>query len=226
MRLPVRRRSDGAIEGRLSVDPAAFEVIDGVEVKALHRFLVIDSERLVFSAPSPFAALGPVPFARASRSRQLLLIVQQSWRGLVARTRPSLELAQTLAPNAQVFGSPWRIEGSLRIHYEDVRLLFSRRGARACICALNGRPIVRAPNEPRVVIAAPLRGSDDAIRERWNRAIEQAKNCAEEDPRDAGLAVESYHISLDLAGRALADVEDEAVGGAYSMDLSSADLPR
>ena len=223
IRLPVHRTSEGTIEGQLSIDPSRFESLPGIELERLHPFRVVDAERLVFVMPSPFAALGPVSFGRASRANALSLMVEQTWRGLVAQTRPCLELAQALAPNARVLGNPWRIEGSLRIQYEDVRLLFSRRGDRACICALNGRPIVGLLDGPRMTIPVPLRRREEEASVLWGQAIEQAKRGIEAESMDDGDEADAHHISLDLAEKALLGAEfDERE---RSLDLSSSDLP-
>ncbi|MEL7370560.1 MAG: hypothetical protein AAFN74_16690, partial [Myxococcota bacterium] len=102
-------------------------------------------------------------------------------------------------PNAQLFGDPWRIEGEVTFRQHTIRIMFSTRGDRACVCAVDGRPVDRAPQR-RKILPVDKHLSEALWQTLLADAVAQAIPCL-------GLPVvarEERRLSIDLASRDLA----------------------
>ena len=197
------RGPGGAPHGRLSIDPVRFHGLEGLLLETVQHVRVFDSEHLVFTPPSPLARLGHVRFREIATFEQLQDELEGRWRTLVQQTVAALARARSVASNARVIAHPWRIEGSVRIHYEDLRLLFSQRGDRACVCGMNGRALAVQPEGPRVIIPVPLEGDQAELSALWSRAIAQAETCVAPTVEVETETEGTDAISLDLADQAL-----------------------
>ena len=202
------RAPDDTFLGRLSIDPLRFTGLEGLLPEPVQQVRISDSESFVFVPPSPLARLMAIPFRRANTFEALQDLIEKQWQKLVEETMKALEQARSLASNARVMAHPWRIEGSVRVHYEDLRLLFSPRGDRACVCGINGRALIVQPEGPRVVIPVPPRMTQSELSALWSQAIAQAEACVA--PRSDRSSKEDDALSIDLADQALiASYEEE-----------------
>ena len=195
--------TDGIVRGQIQVDPRRFDPFEPARIAPLQRFEAIGPDRLHISPPEPLSQLGPVLFIDAQSHEELVARLAVGWRELVQRTRGALSVARTLSPDARLELDPWRIEGSLAVFGHAVRLLFSSRGDRACISAVDGRPVISQATSGRVIL--PVAGPPDAreSEERWRAALEQAKACLGLVEPVVTPTREEESLSIDLLSRDL-----------------------
>ncbi len=214
----VYKGRDGTVMGQMIITPASFENLDGVRMERSQRFKVVRDERIQFLAPSPLARCRPVDFLSAQSHTNLESQVAMAWQHVVGQARSTLDTARGLSHNARQLLEPWRIEGTVDVGQDEVRVLFSSAGDRACVCGLNGRALVVQPVSPRVIIPvhneAPQREQDSL----WRAAIEQARSCLGQQvpvqPHEESLSLDllsqdlesSYGPSTNLMGPQLSAV--------------------
>lgn len=196
----VFRARDGGVAGQIAVEPAQLEALEGVRVDRLQRFRVVQEEHLQILAPSPLSRARPVPFLDAQSHEDLVARVARAWAIAVGQARRVLDTARDLARDAHLLMDPWRVEGTVQFGNDEVRVLFSSGGDRACVCGLNGRALVVQPLNPRIII--PVR--DESSREErdglWRAAIEQARTCLGAQPEPTK---DEMSLSIDLASQDL-----------------------
>jgi len=187
------------VKGQIMINPSCFEKLAGVTISSLQRFEVSGSDRLVIQAPSPLSKLGPIDFLEATSHEDLVLRIEGQWRAFVLGIGEAVKIAQRLASDAKLCFDPWRIEGTMIVNFERIRLLFSPRGDRACVTGIDNHPMINEPAPPRIILPVE-RGKDPEAHDRlWRSAIEQARKCVAE----VNAPHESQSLSLDLATRDL-----------------------
>lgn len=196
----VYKGRDGTIMGQMMVTPASFESLDGVRIECSQRFKVVREERIQFLAPSPLARCRPVSFLSAQSHASLESQVAVAWQHVVGQARSTLDTARALSQNARQLLEPWRIEGTVQIGQDEVRVLFSSAGDRACVCGLNGRALVVQPVSPRVIVPVHNESPQYEQDSLWRAAIEQARSCL---GRAVPVQNNDESLSLDLLSQDL-----------------------
>lgn len=191
---------EGTVLGSVMVQPLRFDPLEPVIIHPLQRFEVLPAEKIRVIGSSPLAHLGPVSFASVPVGGSLAQLLELAWREHVRLVKAALVRARQLARDAQLLLDPWRVEGSLLYNGERVQLLFSSKGDRACVSGLNGRPTVKPPRLPRVILSVDP--TDDFLEtdRKWRVAIEQARACL--GPTE-DVVPEEGQLSLDIASRDL-----------------------
>jgi len=196
----VYRSRDGGVMGQIALDPAQLESLDGVRVDRIQRFKVVSEDHLQVLPPSPLSRCRAVRFMDAQSHEELAYRISSAWAEVVAAARRTLDRARTLAQDAHLLMDPWRIEGTLQVGGDDVRVLFSAAGDRACVCGLNGRALVVQPVAPRIIIPVQSEASREEHDQLWRSAIEQARTCVGRQPEPVS---EQMSLSIDLASQDL-----------------------
>ena len=196
--IPASVETDGVIRGVLSVEPQRFETLPGAPIGPRQAFEVVLPRALRFADPSPLSQLGDLPILEATSAPKLVDKLIRAWSQRLQLIEAAVLAARAIAPNAQLYGDPWRIEGELSFDQHVVRLMFSPRGDRACVCAIDGRPVDRAPVGRKVI---PVDGKmpKDVWHELLAAAIEQAKPCL----GPPVVSRDERQLSIDLASRDL-----------------------
>lgn len=192
---------NGAVRGQVQIDPDGFTALEGVRLTSMQRFSVVGGEKLQILAPSPLARCRPVPLLDLQSHDELVRSIEFSWREVVGHANQALDRARVLSKTARLLMDPWRIEGTVDVGGEEVRLLFSAQGDRACVCGLSGRALVSQPAEARVIL--PVRHQMDAQEAAalWRAAIAQARACL--GPALPEPEPDHVSLSLDLASQDL-----------------------
>ena len=197
--IPAAVDTDGIIRGVLSVDPRQFESLPGAPIGPRQAFEVHMPGTLRFADPSPLSQLGNLPFLESPSLQKLTDKLVRAWAQRVQLIDAAVLTARGLAPNARLHGDPWRIEGEVPFQQHVVRIMFSTRGDRACVCAIDGRPVDRAPARRKIL---PVDGKLNP--EVWQSlladAVAQAKPCL----GPPVVSREERQLSIDLASRDLA----------------------
>ncbi|MCB9651117.1 MAG: hypothetical protein H6730_31670 [Deltaproteobacteria bacterium] len=196
----VYKGGDGGVMGQIRIQPLRYAPLPGVRLEVHNRFRVLDGHRLQVLAPSPLSRCRPVPFLDLQSHEQLEHALERSWQEVVAEATQALTYAAALAKDAHLLMEPWRIEGTVRVGQDDVRLLFSARGDRACVCGLNGRALVRQPSNARIILPVRTTAPREEQVGLWRSAIEQARVCVGPEPE---AVPEQAELSLDLASQDL-----------------------
>ncbi len=196
MGLTVRPGPDGRLTGRLRVPPLRFDGLADIMPEPVQAFVVTGPQRLSIMAPSPLSRCGMVPFGNMRDVNEIVDVLAARWRAVVDQTREALQSSRQLAANARVMLDPWRIEGQIEVHQQQVRLLFSPKGNMACINGLGGRPLVERAVGPRVMIPVPCIGPAAELQALWQRALAQANQCV---AQAQVVIVEDEAMSLDIA---------------------------
>lgn len=196
----VYKARDGGVMGQIIIDPSQLPPLEGVRVDRVQRFKVLGEDRLSFVTPSPLARCAPVNFMDAQSHADLENRVATAWQRVVAQAKVTLETARSLAQNAHLLLDPWRIEGTVEVGQDEVRVLFSAAGDRACVCGLNSRALVVQPLGPRVIIPVQSEAPDFEQQGLWRAAIEQARTCLS---NQTPALPEETSLSLDLASQDL-----------------------
>jgi hypothetical protein len=196
----VFKGGDGSVMGQIRVQPLRFAPLAGVRLEPHHRFRVLDKHRLQILAPSPLARCAPVPYLDLQSHEALEGLVEQAWQAVVAEAGQALAIAAQVAPDAHLLMEPWRIEGTVKVGQDEVRLLFSARGDRACVCGLNGRALVRQPASARIILPVRTVAPREEQVALWRAAIEQARVCMGPERE---VIPEQASLSLDLASQDL-----------------------
>jgi len=197
----VYQARDGTVMGQFVIDPGGFEPLEGVRIDRVQRFKVHGEDRISFCPPSALSRCPPVNFMDAQSHEDLETKVAAAWRAVAAQARQTLETARSLAQNAHLLLEPWRIEGTAQVGRDEVRVLFSSGGDRACVCGLNGRALVVQPVTPRVIIPVFNEDPEHEQQSLWRSAIEQARSCLS---TQSPALPEENSLSLDLASQDLA----------------------
>ncbi len=193
--------SDGTLRGQVKVRNERLTAVMGVAAEPIQRFELMTPEQLRFSPPSLLEHAGAVSFMDLDRPDAFLARIEGLWADLARRTQQAVLSARQLSADAQLLVDPFRIEGSVNKHGEKLRLLFSLRGDRACISAVNGRPVVAQPKTPRVVLLTQTHENPVDLERRWRAAIEQAKACLM--AVHGAPSKDEDQMSIDLATRDL-----------------------
>ena len=207
----VYKGSDGSVMGQIRVQPLRYTPLPGVRVEPHHRFRVLEGHRLQVLASSPLARCRPIPYLDLQSHLELENGLERAWRDAVEDAAQALAHATQVAPDAHLLMEPWRIEGNVKVGQDEVRLLFSARGDRACVCGLNGRALVRQPTGPRIILPVRTEAPREEQVALWRAAIEQARGCVAPQPE---AVPEQAELSLDLASQDLeASYTPRAVAG-------------
>lgn len=196
--VPAAVDTDGVIRGVLGVEPRRFRTLPGAPIAPRQAFEVRVPGTLRFADPSPLSQLGDLPFLEAPSQTRLLEKIIRAWGQRVLLIEAAVLSARDLAPNAQLFGDPWRIEGEMSFGSHLVRMMFSTRGDRACVCGLDGRPVDRAPVRRKIL---PV--DQELTGEIWHALLAEAVGQARACLGPPVISREERQLSVDLASRDL-----------------------
>ncbi len=199
--IPAAVDTDGVVRGVLHVEPRWFKSMPGAPIGPLQAFEVHMPGTLRFADPSPLSQLGNLPFLEAPSLRRLTDRLVRAWAQRVQLIEAALLTARELAPNAKLYGDPWRIEGEVPFREHMVSVMFSTRGDRACVCAIDGRPVDRAPVR-RKILPVDAQLNPEFWHSLLAAAVAQAKPCL----GPPAVSREERRLSIDLASRDLAIV--------------------
>ena len=196
--VPAAVDTDGVVRGVFTLEPRQFKTLPGAPIAPRQAFEVHMPGTLRFADPSPLSQLGDVPFLEATSLNRLTDKLIRAWSQRVQLIEAAVLTARGLAPNAQLYGDPWRIEGEVSYQNHMIRVMFSTRGDRACVCAVDGCPVDRAPVRRKILpVDAKLN------QEFWHSlladAVDQAKPCL----GPPVVSREERQLSIDLASRDL-----------------------
>lgn len=199
MGIPAAIESDGTVRGVITIDPRRFLALPGAPIAPRQAFEVTIPGTLRFADPSPLSQLGDLPFMETTSLAKMVDRLVRAWSQRVQLIEAALLTARNLTPNAQLFGDPWRIEGEVSFRHCTVRIMFSTRGDRACVCAVDGRPVDRAPQR-RKILPVDSRLSDELWQTLLADAVAQAIPCLGQPV----VSRAEMRLSIDLAARDLA----------------------
>ncbi len=196
--IPAAVDTDGVVRGVLSIDPKRFKTLPGAPIGPRQAFEMRVPGTMRFADPSPLSQLGDLPFLESPSLPRLIEKLIRTWSQRVQLIEAAVLAARRLAPNAQLFGDPWRIEGEVSFGNQMVRMMFSTQGDRACVCAIDGCPVDRAP-VPRKILPVDADLPQPAWEYMLAGAIAQAKPCL----GPPVVTREERQLSIDLASRDL-----------------------
>ena len=196
--IPAAVDTDGVVRGVLSIEPRRFKALPGAPIAPRQAFEVRTPKTIRFADPSPLSQLGDLPLVEATSLTRLTERLVRAWAQRVQLIEAAVLTARALAPNAQLYGDPWRIEGEVPFREHMVRMMFSTRGDRACVVAIDGRPVDRSPVRRKIL---PL--DSEMTDELWSillsDAVAQAKPCL----GPPVVMRDERQLSIDLASRDL-----------------------
>ena len=190
--------TDGVVRGVLTIDPRRFKTMPGAPIAPRQAFEVRVPGAIRFRNPSPLSQLGDLTFMEAPSLPRLMEKLIRAWSQRVQLIEASVLAARRLSPNAQLFGDPWRIEGEVSFRDQVIRMMFSTRGDRACVCAIDGCPVDRAPVS-RKILPVDAELEPQIWEELLVAAVLQARPCL----GPPVVSREERQLSIDLASRDL-----------------------
>ncbi len=196
------QRRDGVICGLIRVEPQNFVPLPGCTIKRRQHFRLesIDSFRIHRS--SPLHQLGPIPFFEARALTDLQRTIEARWWALAEESERALARAHRFCASATIEVSPWRIQGAMSFEGHSLQLLFSPRGERACISAIDQRPVLTSSevNYPSFKTGEPL------PLEQLKLALGKARQYSNSEEQ---VPLEQAQQSIDLLFRDLELQENE-----------------
>lgn len=130
--------AEGAVGGRLRIDPKRLRPLEGVEVERLQTFIVTPGNRISFPHPSPLHAIGEIDILDLVSEAALLVRIELAWQRHASSVEAALAVARGFSKTARLVpdGS---IESTLSDGDVELVLRFSPDGKRAKVIGVGGR---------------------------------------------------------------------------------------
>ncbi|MCC7381060.1 MAG: hypothetical protein IT384_04485 [Deltaproteobacteria bacterium] len=130
--------AEGAVGGRLRIDPKRLRPLEGVEIERLQTFIVTPGNRISFPHPSPLHAIGEIDILDLASESALLVRIELAWQRHASSVEAALAAARGFSKTARIVpdGS---IESTVSDGDVELVLRFSADGKRAKVIGVGGR---------------------------------------------------------------------------------------